>query len=151
MLIRDKDFLPGLQPDELAWAGSGSAQLRAPVSLNSLRSDLKITAPVVEGDSGPPIGAVVAGLSLDSILSEAARAWRLKDSGRGSSDPVDAPRTVVAQPNQIGRSPSTDRQVAARTCSDAERCMARRDGRYKAGKNEFQGIHFIPSRNLASW
>lgn len=160
LVIRNKDFLPGLQPDELVWTGSASEQLRAPISLNSQRSDLKITAPVVTDDSEPPIGAVVADLSLDKILAEAARAWRVKEPGRVLSDPVVAPRTIVAvnsagiilyHPNQalhhqpIAKSlpelaPLTTQMLSGQTGWQI----------FKAGKNKLSAAYtFIPSLNLS--
>ena len=160
LVIRNKDFLPGLRPDDLVWTGSAFEQLRAPVSLNSLRSSLKISAPVVARDSGPPIGAVVADLSLDSILSEAARAWRVKEPSRVASDSVDAPRTIVAvdsagivlyHPNQalhhqpIGKSLPDLAPLTAQMLSGQTGWQI-----FKAGKNEFSAAYtFIPPLNLS--
>lgn len=100
MVIREKDFLPGqVQPDGRVWTTYSPAPLRSPISSNSQRPGLQITVPIMAGVSGPPIGAVVGNLELDSLLREAAGAWRSAASSRPSGEPAAAPHAIIVLDN----------------------------------------------------
>ena len=96
LVIRDKDFLPGLfQLDEKVW--SGKAALRSPVSRNPLRAALQISVPV-SLETGAPIGAVVGEVDLDSLLRAAAD----QESMAGSPSALmvtDDSGTILYHPN----------------------------------------------------
>lgn len=81
--FRTEDLPPGLpQPEAGVWAANKSEPLRSPVSTTSSGTSLRISVPVFiqsEGAAETSIGALVAELEVDSVLSEAARRWEVSE------------------------------------------------------------------------
>jgi len=75
--FRTQDLPPGLpQPEEGVWAANNAEPLRSPVSTTSSGTSLRLSVPVLAKSEDPTsIGALVAELEIDSLLSEAARRW----------------------------------------------------------------------------
>jgi len=76
--FRNQDLPPGLpRPEEGVWAATKSEPLRSPVSLTSSGISLRISVPVfLQSEvAETSLGALVAELEIDSLLSEAARRW----------------------------------------------------------------------------
>ena len=76
--FRNQDLPPGLpRPEEGVWAATKSEPLRSPVSLTSSGISLRISVPVfLQSEvAETSLGALVAELEVDSLLSEAARRW----------------------------------------------------------------------------
>jgi signal transduction histidine kinase len=85
--FRNHDFPPGLSPpDQGVWATPRSEAVRSPISITSSGASLGISVPVFLKQEGAErsIGALVAQLEVDSMLSEAARRW--EESGLPSDD-----------------------------------------------------------------
>jgi signal transduction histidine kinase len=80
--FRKQDFPPGLpQPEEGVWVATKSEPHRSPVSITPSGTSLRISVPVFLQDEGAEtsVGALVAELEVDSLLSEAARRWEVSD------------------------------------------------------------------------
>jgi C4-dicarboxylate-specific signal transduction histidine kinase len=102
--FRNQDFPPGLpQPEEGVWAATKSEPLRSPVSITSSGASLRISVPVfLQSEvAGTSMGALVAELEVDSLLSEAARRWEVSEEPNENSPGENSP----------GRESSTSRAV----------------------------------------
>ena len=84
LIFHDKDFPSRLaQPDERA---ATNAVIRSPLSISASGISSKLTATV--GQSGQPLGTLVAEQNLGGLFSEAAKRWELIPS---TADPKSGP------------------------------------------------------------
>ncbi|MCM3874673.1 MAG: sensor histidine kinase [Pyrinomonadaceae bacterium] len=107
--FRTQDLPPGLpQPEAGVWAANKSEPLRSPVSTTSSGTSLRISVPVFAQSEGAAtsIGALVAELEVDSLLSEAARRWEVSEPANQNS-----PGENSSSENSPVRASSTSRSV----------------------------------------
>lgn len=107
--FRNQDLPPGLpQPEEGVWAATRSEPLRSPVSITSSGTSLRISVPVfLQSEvAETSMGALVAELEVDSLLSEAARRWEVSEPLNENSPGENSPSE-----NSPARASATSRTV----------------------------------------
>jgi signal transduction histidine kinase len=106
--FRIQDLPPGLpQPEQSVWAAIKSEPYRSPISITSTGTSLRISVPVFLQSEGAEtsVGALVAELEVDSLLSEAARRWEV-------TEPIEnSPSEESVTENQPARASSPSRAV----------------------------------------
>ncbi|MCM3905237.1 MAG: ATP-binding protein [Pyrinomonadaceae bacterium] len=102
--FRNQDLPPGLpQPEQGVWAAPKSEPIRSPISISQTGTSMRISVPVFLQNevAETSMGALVAELEVDAMLSEAARRWE-------ESEP---PNENSPDENSPGRASSTSRSV----------------------------------------
>ncbi|MGH9971342.1 MAG: ATP-binding protein [Pyrinomonadaceae bacterium] len=108
LIFRNKDFLPGQPlPDERIWGLRTREVVRSPISTTPAGAILRLTIPVFHQEAGSDVllGALVADLKVDSLLSDAAAESGLDESAEMNSGShrvvvVDRTGRILYHPNR---------------------------------------------------
>ena len=112
--FRTQDFPPDLpQPEQGVWAATRSEPVLSPVSITPSGASLRISAAILnQGDvANSSLGALVAELEMDSVLSEAARQWEVSEPLNENSPEENSPADNSPGQDSPERTTSTSRSV----------------------------------------